>query len=89
MINNLKGEDLIVYLKAKLEAAKTVKKQLDLEKRLREEILGEKAKEEEETLLEVDKTQKKEEDKHMSIDLEQQQKEEAEIKDRLKRLGES
>jgi energy-converting hydrogenase A subunit M len=88
MINNLKGEELVVYLKAKLEAAKTVKKQIDMEKRLREEILGEKQKEEEETLLEVDRSEKKEEQKHMAIDLEEQQKEEAAVKERLKKLGE-
>jgi energy-converting hydrogenase A subunit M len=88
MINNLKGEELVVYLKAKLEAAKTVKKQIDMEKRLREEILGEKQKEEEETLLEVDRSEKKEEQKHMSIDLEEQQKEEKAVKERLKKLGE-
>lgn len=88
MINNLQGDELIVYLKAKLEAAKDVKKQVELEERLRAEIMGEKEKEEEETLLEVDRTKKKEEPKAMALDLEQQQKEQEQIKERLSKLKE-
>ncbi|MDO8498119.1 MAG: hypothetical protein Q7S61_06280 [bacterium] len=38
MINNLKGEELMVYLKAKLEAAKAVTEQIAKEKELTEQI---------------------------------------------------
>lgn len=38
LINNLKGEELIVYLKAKLEAAKTVSSQLSKEKEITEKL---------------------------------------------------
>jgi len=34
MINNLKGEEIVVYLKAKIEAAKTIKAQIEKEKKL-------------------------------------------------------
>lgn len=38
MINNLKGEELIVYLKAKIEAAKTVKAQIEKEKEITKKL---------------------------------------------------
>ncbi|MCX7997049.1 MAG: hypothetical protein N2691_04860 [Patescibacteria group bacterium] len=67
MINNLKGDQLITYLKAKLEAAKTTRKILERENRLRRK-LEKKQEEEEDTLLEL-KTNKKEEPKLMQMDL--------------------
>lgn len=44
LINNLKGDELVVYLKAKLEAAKTTKEMFDKEKEIEEKV---KAKDEE------------------------------------------
>jgi len=38
LINNLKGEELVVYLKAKLEAAKTVSSQMEKEKEITEKL---------------------------------------------------
>ncbi len=66
LINSLKGEELLVYLKAKLEAAKATLKAL------RKEMHKEVPEEEEEELF-VENTQKKEEDKHMEVDDEEQQ----------------
>lgn len=63
MINNLKGEQLLVYLKAKLEAAKTVQHQLDREKELTNTL---KSKSEEE-LVDVSAQNKKEEKKEMHL----------------------
>lgn len=68
MINNLKGEQLIVYLKAKLEAAKAVKKDLAKEKRMRAKFEKEmKQKEDDEELVEIKKP--KEEAKHMEMEM--------------------
>jgi hypothetical protein len=50
MVNNLSGEELLVYLKAKLEAAKQVERDIEKEKSIREEV---KSKEQEE-LVEID-----------------------------------
>lgn len=61
MINNLTGEQLVVYLKAKLEAAKTVKMLLDKEKEIREKLREESDK------VEVLKPKKKEAEKTMEI----------------------
>ena len=63
MINNLKGEQLLVYLKAKLEAAKTVQHQLDREKELTNTL---KSKSEEE-LVDVSANNKTEEKKEMHL----------------------
>ncbi len=41
MINNMKGEELTVYLKAKLEAAKQVKKNLEKETEIKEKLSSE------------------------------------------------
>lgn len=68
MINNLKGDQLITYLKAKLEAAKATKKILDREKKLREKLEKEKAKEDED-LVELKQDKKAEEPKLMHMDL--------------------
>lgn len=63
LINNLKGEELVVYLKAKLEAAKTVAEQLEKEKQLTKKL---KAKAEEE-LVEVEKPKQKEKEKTLEM----------------------
>lgn len=51
LINNLKGEELIVYLKAKVEAAKQVAEQIDREK----QIISKLQKKDEEELVEIDR----------------------------------
>lgn len=51
MVNNLSGEELLVYLKAKIQAAKEVARGLDKEKALREKIKSE----DEENLVEVER----------------------------------
>lgn len=66
LINNLKGEELIVYLKAKLEAAKSVQKMLKKETQLKETF----GKENEEDQVLVDLPEKKEEAKTMEMHLE-------------------
>lgn len=65
LINSLKGEELVVYLKAKLEAAKAVKRDMDKEREITEK-LKKKADQEEEELVEV-KKEKKEEAKTMEM----------------------
>ncbi|MFA5135921.1 MAG: hypothetical protein WC489_00835 [Patescibacteria group bacterium] len=65
LINNLKGEELAVYLKAKLEAAKHVKEMKDMEKQITAK-LKEKSKDEED-LVELKKPAVKEEAKHMEV----------------------
>lgn len=72
MINNLKGEQLITYLKAKLEAAKATRKLLDKEKQVREKV--EKEKENDEELVELKPEKKAEEPKLMHLDDEEQEK---------------
>ena len=70
LINNLKGDELLVYLKAKLEAAKTVQKILEREENVKEKYENEK---EEEEVVEV-KTEKEEEkpkEMHMALDEEE------------------
>lgn len=62
MINNLTGEELIVYLKAKLEAAKAV-----LKKNTEKAEEKQEQKEEEEEVL-VENKQKKEEEKTMTLE---------------------
>jgi len=61
LINNLKSDELIVYLKAKLEAAKMVEEQFEREKELTEKL---KAKADEQ-LVDVDKPKTNEEEKTM------------------------
>ena len=57
LINSLKGEELVVYLKAKIEAAKAVKHDMDKEKEITDKL----KKKSEETEEFVDVTEKKEE----------------------------
>lgn len=63
MINNLKGEELLVYLKAKLEAAKQVQDQMDKEKEITEKL---KAKTEE-VLVDVNQKKSEENEKTMTM----------------------
>lgn len=68
-INNLKGEELLVYLKAKLTAAKAVKKDLEKEKKLRAKF--EKEKEDDEENMEFVEIKKpKEAEKPMEMEME-------------------
>jgi hypothetical protein len=62
LVNNLTGDQLVTYLKAKIEAAKTVKDLLDREKELTERL---KAKSEE--TVDVFKPKKKEAEKTMEM----------------------
>lgn len=68
LINNLKGEELAVYLKAKLEAAKHVKEMKDMEKEITEKLKA-KSKDEEE-LVDLEKPKAKEEEKHLEMEQE-------------------
>lgn len=70
MANNLKGEELVVYLKAKLESAKNVQKQTEKEKVLKTLIENEV----EENQEYVDIQSNKEEEKHMSAEMEEEKK---------------
>lgn len=63
LINNMKGEELIVYLKAKLEAAKQVKKDKDKEKEITEKLKGKT----EEEFVEVSSTKHEEAAKTMEM----------------------
>ncbi len=66
LINSLKGEELVVYLKAKLEAAKSVQKLLEKEESMKEKL--EKENEDDKVLVDVEN--KKEEEKTMEINME-------------------
>jgi len=70
LINNFKGDELIVYLKAKLEAAKLVMKLLEHEEKVKHEM---KEDEEEEVFVDIAKEEAAEEPKHMAIDDEEEQ----------------
>jgi len=65
LINNLKGEELAVYLKAKLEAAKAVQSQREKEKEITERLKA-KSKDDEE-LVDVKKPKAKEAEKTMTM----------------------
>jgi hypothetical protein len=64
MINNLTGEELIIYLKAKLEAAKAVMKQFNKNKKVETDV------EDEEDEVFVERAEKKEEAKTMELEQE-------------------
>ncbi len=83
LINNLKGEELIVYLKAKLEAAKMIQKILEREESVKEKM----QKEQEEDEVFVDVPQKEEEQKEMHMNLEEEQTPQS-IEDRVKAVQE-
>ncbi|MCA9371882.1 hypothetical protein KC726_03210 [Candidatus Woesebacteria bacterium] len=80
LINNLKGDELIVYLKAKLEAAKATDKLLARESKIRQEY---DQKDTEENLVEVKRTKTEENTKHMTVDDEPKQTP-GNIEDRVK-----
>lgn len=65
LINNLKGEELTVYLKAKLEAAKHVMEMKRMEKEITEKLKAQSKDDEE--LVELKKAKPKEEAKHMTL----------------------
>jgi hypothetical protein len=69
IINNLKGDELMVYLKAKLEAAKSVKENLQKIKDLTNKLKSEADKDED--LVEVDrsKTESAQKEMHMSEEM--------------------
>ena len=75
LINNLKGEELAVYLKAKLEAAKTVREQKE-----KEQAVAEKLKPKEE-FVEVAKPRAKEAEKTMEMKEEIPNKQEGDKKE--------
>lgn len=64
MVNNFKGEELLVYLKAKLEAAKQVQEQMEKEREITDKL---KAKSEE-VLVDVAATKKEEAAKTMTME---------------------
>lgn len=74
MINNLKSEELLVYLKAKVEAAKAVQSEMQKEKTLKAKL---EAKSQEE-LIEVEKPKAQEEKKamHMEEEIKPEEKKE-------------
>ena len=83
MINNLKGEQLVTYLKAKLEAAKATKKLLAKETEVKEKLKKEE-KDDEENLVPI-KNKKKDElknDMHMELDMPENDKTIEEIGER-------
>ncbi len=87
LINNLKGEELLVYLKAKLEAAKATLALLQHENKIREKIEKEKDQDEE---VFVDLKQEEKEDKHMALDEDEEELAKApqSIEDRVKAVQE-
>lgn len=63
MINNLKGEELLVYLKAKVEAAKAIEEQIQKEKEITKKV----KEQEKEELVEVDRPKQSEAEKTMEL----------------------
>lgn len=74
LINSLKGEELVVYLKAKIEAAKTVKRDMDKEKEITEKL----KKKSEETEEFVDVVKEKKEENTKTLEMSQELPEEEE-----------
>lgn len=66
LINNLRGDQLVVYLKAKLEAAKQVNWQLEKEEEIRKKV--EEKEREDEVFVEVPKKEKKDKEKTLQIE---------------------
>lgn len=67
LINNLKGEELIVYLKAKLEAAKLVQKLLTREQSIKDNMKKDQE-EEDEVFVDIKKPEEKPQVQEMSFD---------------------
>lgn len=88
LINSLKGDELVVYLKAKLEAAKMVQKMLRREEKLKAKIKGEEEKEE--VFVDIDKKEEKPKAKTMSFDEDDEEAKQApkSIEDRVKAVQE-
>lgn len=83
LINNLKGEELIVYLKAKLEAAKLVQKLLHKEQAVRADM---KEDEKEEVFVKVKREEQEAEPLQMTLD--EDQPAPKSIEDRVKAVQE-
>lgn len=64
MINNFKGEEMLVYLKAKLQAAKAVQAQLEREEQIKEEMAADR----EEDKVSIDVKKKEEDAKTMELE---------------------
>lgn len=79
LINNLKGEELIVYLKAKLEAAKLVQKLLEKEEAVKKDLSQE---EDEEVFVDVKQKEEEAQPLQMTLD-EDQEKAPQSIEDRV------
>ncbi|MEN9327945.1 MAG: hypothetical protein RI947_753 [Candidatus Parcubacteria bacterium] len=75
MINNLKGEELLVYLKAKLEAAKAVQQDITKEKEIRDKLKEENKDDEELVDLKKAKKEEKPKELHMELEMEDEKKE--------------
>ncbi len=73
IINNLRGDELLVYLKAKLEAAKKVKEDIEKEKDITEKVKSEDKKKDEE-LVDVDrpKSEDAKNDQHMTEEMKEE-----------------
>jgi hypothetical protein len=80
LINSLKGEELVVYLKAKIEAAKVVKHDMDKEREITEKL----KKKSEETEEFVDVKKKKEEENTKTQEMNQELPTDEEKKDEEK-----
>jgi hypothetical protein len=78
LINNLSGEQLIAYLKAKLEAAKQVQKLLEKEEEIKERL-----KAETEEKVEVSAKKKEEAAKEMEMGMEIEEKQETKAENNL------
>jgi len=72
LINNLSQEKLLVYLKAKLEAAKTVKERLFREEEIKNKLKAKLTKEDEEELVDVPIAAKKAEEKTLTLQKERE-----------------
>ena len=68
MINSFKGEELLVYLKAKLEAAKSVQEMQEKEQEIKDKLQAKN----DEDLVEVSGAQAEEEEKTMTMSLERE-----------------
>ena len=79
LINNLKGDELLVYLKAKLEAAKTVQKILETAENVKEKF-----EKEEEEVVEVKTEKEEEKPKEMHMTLDEEEPAPQSIEDRAK-----
>lgn len=75
IINNLKGDELTVYLKAKLEAAKAIQKQITKEEEIKEKL----SKENTEEFVDVQNKKSEEKAKEQSMEIERPEEEKNKI----------